>query len=254
MYKIPANSLFMGKQLVFMPECHSTNTLALERCQQEPPPSDGTIIITDNQHAGRGQRGNVWYAAPGENLTFSIVVRPAFLAIADQFFLNVTTALAVADFLTTAGCDDVAVKWPNDVYLNGKKVCGILIESQIRGNQLLWSVIGIGLNINQKQFAMSSATSLSAETGMDYILDDAFSQLVSRVEARYLQLRRSGTMELLKEYEQRLYWAKERHEFDSPLHGRFVGAISGIDRSGRLRIQVDKSELTFNMKEVSFVR
>lgn len=254
MYKIPANSLFMGKQLVFMPECHSTNTLALERCQQEPYPSEGTIIITDNQHAGRGQRGNIWYAAPGENLTFSIILKPTFLAIADQFFLNVITALAVADFLMADGCKEVAVKWPNDVYLNGRKVCGILIESQIRANQMLWSVIGIGLNINQKRFTVSTATSLSVEQEKDYILDDVFGQLVPYIEARYLQLRRLATQELMAEYERRLYWAKELHEFDSPVHGRFEGSISGIDHFGRLRIKVNSNELTFNLKEISFIR
>ena len=258
MYKIPANSLFMGNELVFMPECHSTNSFALDRCQQLPPPSDGTIIITDNQTAGRGQRGNVWNAAPGENLTFSVIVKPAFLAIANQFLLNVCTALAVADFLEDDGCRHVSVKWPNDVYIENKKVCGILVESQIRGNQLVWSVMGIGLNINQKTFPISSATSLSWETGKTYLLDDCLGHLVGFVEARYLQVRQGNKEKLVREYESRLYWANVLHQFKSPDRGVFEGSILGIDDAGQLRISIGqaeaKAEAKFGMKEIAFVR
>jgi BirA family biotin operon repressor/biotin-[acetyl-CoA-carboxylase] ligase len=253
LYKIPANSLFMGKELVFMPECHSTNTLALDRCQQDPPPSDGTIFITANQQAGRGQRGNVWYTAPGENLTFSIIVRPSFLAVADQFYLNVCTALAVSDFLQAEGCNGVSVKWPNDVYIWDQKVCGILIESQIRGNLLVSSVIGIGLNINQKQFLMSTATSLSIAVENDIDLDAAFGRLIPYVEARYLQLRQSDKKKLIREYESRLYRVNAQHQFESEQRGKFEGSISGIDSAGRLRISIGNEEVTFGMKEVIFV-
>jgi len=243
----------MGKDLAFLPECHSTNTLALERCQQDPPPSDGSIIITDNQHAGRGQRGSVWFAAPGENLTFSIIVKPSFLVLAEQFYLNVAAALAVSDFLLAEGAEDVSVKWPNDVYLGNQKVCGILIESQIRGNQILWSVIGIGLNINQQRFNISSATSLSLAIKSSLDLDVSFGRLVSFVEVRYLQLRQGDRQKLFKEYEARLYRINELHQFESAQFGRFEGSISGIDATGRLRIAVDDGEVTFGTKEVSFI-
>lgn len=237
-----------------MPECHSTNSFALDRCQQWPLPAEGTIIITDNQHAGRGQRGNVWHAAPGENLTFSIILKPAFLPIADQFLLNVCTALAVADFLDDAGCSDVKVKWPNDVYIRSRKACGILVESQIRGNQLLWSVVGIGLNINQKSFSVSTATSVSLERGKPYALDDCLSSLAGFFEARYLQVRQGNKEKLVHEYESRLYWAHANHQFESPGKGLFEGSIQGIDTAGRLRISTGQEELKFGMKEIVFIK
>jgi len=254
LYKIPAKTLFMGKELVFMTECHSTNSFALDRCQQVPPPSDGTIIITDNQFAGRGQRGNSWNAAPGANLTFSVMVKPGFLAIADQFLLNVCTALAVADFLEHEGCRDVAVKWPNDVYIGPKKVCGILVESQIRGNHLMWSVIGIGLNINQSNFGAATATSLSLESGKSYILDECLSSLVTFIEARYLQVRQTSKDKIVKEYESRLYWANTLHQFESSDRGLFEGWIVGIDAAGRLRISIDEEETSFGTKELVFIK
>jgi BirA family biotin operon repressor/biotin-[acetyl-CoA-carboxylase] ligase len=254
LYKIPAKTLFMGKEVVFMPECHSTNSFALDRCQQVPPPADGTIIITDNQFAGRGQRGNAWNAAPGANLTFSIIVKPAFLAIADQFLLNVCAALAVADFLEEQGCRGVSVKWPNDVYVGTKKVCGILIESQIRGNVLAWSVMGIGLNINQTNFDVATATSLSLESGKSYVLDECLNSLVTFMEARYLQVRQTIKDKIVMEYESRLYWANAVHQFESTDRGLFEGSIVGIDAGGRLRISVDQEEASFGMKELVFIK
>ena len=253
MYKIPAKSLFMGKEVVFMPECHSTNSFALDRCQQIPAPSEGTIVITDNQFAGRGQRGNIWNAAPGENLTFSVILKPAFLSMADQFLLNVCSALGVADFLNSEGCKDVRVKWPNDVFIGDKKGCGILVESQIRGNHLLWSVVGIGLNINQQQFGISTATSLSLQTGRRFSLDECLSNLVPFIDARYLQLRSGQKGSLVSDYEERLYWAKETRTFEAPDRGSFRGTILGIDSSGRLKVQVGEEVSMYATKEIVFV-
>ncbi len=88
MYKIPANTLFMGKNLVYVPECHSTNTLALELSQRTSV-AEGTIVITDNQTNGRGQRGNEWFSEPYKNLTFSLIVKPTFLKPIDQFNLTI---------------------------------------------------------------------------------------------------------------------------------------------------------------------
>ncbi|MEJ1237818.1 biotin--[acetyl-CoA-carboxylase] ligase [Chryseolinea sp. T2] len=243
----------MGKEVVYMPECHSTNSFALDRCQQLPPPSEGTIIITNNQYAGRGQRGNDWKASPGENLTFSIILKPGFLALSQQFLLNVCSALAVADFLSAEGCNDVSVKWPNDVYIGKKKVCGILVESQIRGNQLIWSIMGIGLNINQQSFPISSATSLSLETNRPYILDDCLSNLVPFVEARYLQARQGHENTLVSQYQSRLYWANETHLFESAGRGLFKGVISGVDSTGKLKIQIGGETAAFGTKEIAFV-
>jgi BirA family transcriptional regulator, biotin operon repressor / biotin---[acetyl-CoA-carboxylase] ligase len=96
LYKIPAKSLFVGKNLVFLPECHSTNTYLLDLVRQNPQP-EGTLVITNNQTAGRGQRSNQWHTEAGQNLTFSILLSPKFLSIRNQFLLSKAVALAVAD-------------------------------------------------------------------------------------------------------------------------------------------------------------
>ena len=252
MYKIPANTLFIGKSLIYVPECHSTNSLALEMSQQRSV-LDGTVVITDNQTAGRGQRGNTWEAAQGKNLTFSIVLQPLFLAVKDQFFLNIFTSLAIQDFLSDKTSATVKIKWPNDILVNGKKICGILIENQIRGLQVSNTIAGIGLNINQSEFNIATATSLCVVLNKQFDLQLVFDELIGCIEARYMQLRKGSMATLKEEYLQQLYWQGEDHVFTS--NGiSFTGKINGIDEVGKLSIDTREGERYFDIKEISYVQ
>ena len=252
MYKIPATTLFMGQNLVFVPECHSTNDLALKLCQQSSGP-EGTVVITLHQTKGRGQRGNTWEAAPGKNLTLSVVLKPTFLAVKDQFFLNIVSSLAVLDYLKSRTSKEVKVKWPNDVMADNRKICGILIENQLQGSAFTNVVAGIGLNINQQQFAVSTATSLSLITGQQYDLQAELESLLHALEVRYLQLREQKFSQLREAYTGSMYWLQERRTFSSE-HETFEGRLTGIDGSGKLIIDAGSSMRSFAIKEVSFVR
>lgn len=253
MYKIPASTLFVGKNLVFMPECHSTNSYALQLCQQSPFAPDGTIVITDNQTAGRGQRGNKWITAPGKNLTLSIVLKPAFLDIRDQFFLNVFTSLALRDYLHVKGCSDIQIKWPNDIYVGSKKICGILIENVISGSRFSNVVVGIGLNINQDQFDSDIATSLSLQLDQSFDLQSELEMLLAFLEARYLKLRQNELQPMMEEYLSLMYWRGEAHTFSSN-NNFFEGTITGLDENGRLKVRTNSGENSFEVKEISYVR
>jgi len=251
LYKIPANTLFIGKNLIFVPECHSTNDLAIEK-SHEPGVPEGTVIVTDNQTAGRGQRGNTWKASPGMNLTFSVILKPTFLDLKDQFYLNIITALAVRDLLQTRTEADVKVKWPNDVLVDGKKICGVLIENQLKGNRFTNTVIGIGLNINQQVFDLSAATSLSLVTGKAYVLSEILEQLLSRLEARYLDLVHGNVQKLISHYHEALYWRNNTHQFSS--RGEvFNGIIRGVDNTGRLQMEIDGEVRLFVEKEIVYL-
>ncbi|HEY9049754.1 MAG TPA: biotin--[acetyl-CoA-carboxylase] ligase [Ohtaekwangia sp.] len=253
MYKIPANTLFIGQNLVFVPECHSTNTLALQLCQQPSTP-EGTLVITNNQTAGRGQRGNSWEAAPGTNFTFSLVLKPAFLLLRDQFFLNIVIALAVHDYLLTKKIADVRIKWPNDIMIAGKKVCGILIENQVQGNRFSNSIAGIGININQEQFGISTATSLYRVTGNRYTLADELEILLQKTEARYIQLRQNQQAKLREDYLNVLYWRGEQHLFEAQEQS-FSGTITGLDDSGKLQVQhADGAVQVYDLKEIRYIQ
>ncbi len=234
-----------------MPECHSTNTKALELCQQSDTP-EGTLVITNQQTSGRGQRGNTWESRPGMNLTFSVILKPVFLLVKDQFLLNVITSLAIHDYLSETCKAPIHIKWPNDILVNEFKICGILIENQLMGERFTNVVVGIGFNVNQRQFSSESATSLASLTDMTYDLQEVLEGLLSNLEARFLQLRQGQVKVLHADYLKHLYRINETHTFKSD-HEQFDGKIVGIDEYGRLRIHTPGKEKTFGIKEISFV-
>ena len=152
----------------------STNSEAL----RHPERYDNlSVVAARTQSAGRGQRGNRWLSESGANLTFSLVLDFSAegmkaLPVRDQFMLSRAASLAIRDFLLQEGVDAL-IKWPNDVYVRNRKICGMLIENTLNGAFLERSVIGIGLNLNQKAFPVevTHPVSLSALTGRSYPLD-----------------------------------------------------------------------------------
>ena len=251
MYKIPANTLFTGQRLVFVPECHSTNSLASELATQSIL-SEGTVVITSHQTAGRGQRGNSWETAAGMNLTFSILVKPAFLSIKNQFYLTMITSLAVTDFLKEQSVADVKIKWPNDILVGKNKICGILIENSIQKEVIQHSIVGIGLNINQHNFSTPTATSLANVTGESFDLNESLNLLLEKFEKKYLQLRSEKLAELKSEYSENLYGRGERRTFVS--NGKeFEGRIEQVNENGELVVSVTNERRNYNLQEISFV-
>ncbi|RZK35560.1 MAG: biotin--[acetyl-CoA-carboxylase] ligase, partial [Hymenobacter sp.] len=166
-------TLFTGRQLIWLLACPSTNSEA-QQLQRENRASEGCTVMTGHQTAGRGQRGNQWLAAANENLTLSVVWHPTFLAATEQFLLSQVVALAALDWarrwLGASGETSLRVKWPNDLYAGDQKLGGILIENTLSGLKIQYSIVGIGLNVNQQAFAVPTATSLSLLTGRPYDL------------------------------------------------------------------------------------
>jgi BirA family transcriptional regulator, biotin operon repressor / biotin---[acetyl-CoA-carboxylase] ligase len=242
----------VGKNVVFVPECHSTNTLALQLSQNSPV-SEGTVVITRHQTAGRGQRGNTWKVEPGQNLTLSILLKPAFLSIKNQFFLNIVISLAVQDVLEEyLSSTAITIKWPNDILVHGRKICGILIENQLTGSTIQSSIAGIGLNVNQADFDLPSATSMFRESKQQFDLQFVFESLLGKIEARYLQLKQQKNTNLKSGYLRVLYRRGERHSFEAD--GRmFEGEIIGIDEEGRLAVNVGNEMKYFEVKQIRYL-
>lgn len=251
MYKIPANTLFMGQQLVFMPECHSTN-LELQRLMLQKGSTEGTIVITQNQTAGRGQQGSIWVSEPGKNLTFSIGLKPNFITINHQFYLSIAISLGLYDCLLNFLPDaTIKIKWPNDVMVNDKKVCGILIENQIIGQRIDRSIVGIGLNVNQRFFSLPHATSISIESEKSFELNTVFSVLLEKIEARYLQLKAAEFVKLKSAYEESLYCRESMHEF--VIHNEIQhGIVIGITEEGKLKVRINDNIKIFAFKEIIY--
>ncbi|HYG02853.1 MAG TPA: biotin--[acetyl-CoA-carboxylase] ligase [Chryseosolibacter sp.] len=251
MYKIPANTVFIGKNLVFVPECHSTNTLALE-ISNLPTFIDGTVVVTNNQQAGRGQRGNTWISEPGKNLTLSIILKPVFLLVKDQFFLNIITSLAIRDVLVDKSGATVQIKWPNDILIGERKICGILVENQIQGLQVSKTVVGIGLNVNQAQFTIPKATSLLVETRADFELESMLHDVLARFEFYYFQLKNGYRQRLKEEYLASLYRKHEMHVFRAGTD-IIQGSIAGIDEIGRLQLDTVDGVRSYGFKEIAYL-
>ncbi|MES2518206.1 MAG: biotin--[acetyl-CoA-carboxylase] ligase [Bacteroidota bacterium] len=254
MYKIQPNTLFTGKTLKYLSNCHSTNDIAAEMIQSESHVFEGTVIITDNQTAGRGQRGNIWQASIGENLTFSLILKPNFLRASDQFQLNVAISLGVFDFLSEFIDENLSVKWSNDIYFGDQKMGGILIENTLQGYQIGYSVVGIGLNINQMEFGALRATSLrkASRNPLKYDLGEMLSKLLEKLEINYLIIKQGNYESLKIRYLASMYRFQEYHYFRR--NGQqFLGQIVGIDETGKLAIETEGMLLYFDFKEVEFV-
>lgn len=243
------NTLFLGKEIIHLPVCGSTNDEMISLFRQRNI-SEGLIIITSDQTAGKGQRGNTWNSEPNKNLTFSICLRPTFLQVDRQFDLNVCISLAILDQLQKIQ-SGFQVKWPNDIYFFEKKICGILIQNFINKNQIDRAVVGVGLNVNQQNFNLPTPTSLRNIMEKQYDLEKLLEQLVHSIESRYIQLKQGGDEDMRNEYLNQLYWYGEDHIFrkESP----FMGRIVGISKEGRLRIETKRGIESFAMKEVEFV-
>ena len=237
-----------------MPTCHSTNDIATQMIQSGENVFEGTVIVTDNQTAGRGQRGNTWEASVGENLTFSIIFKPNFLKASDQFQLNVAVSLGVFDFLSEFIDEGLTVKWSNDIYYENQKMGGILIENTLQGYQIGHSVVGIGLNINQTQFNNLRATSLRniTQNPQRYDLSDLLKKLLESIEKNYLKIKNKEYEPLKMRYLSNLFRFEEYHYFRK--NGQqFLGKIVEINDTGKLGIETEGMVIYFDFKEIEFV-
>jgi BirA family biotin operon repressor/biotin-[acetyl-CoA-carboxylase] ligase len=189
----------------------------------------------------------------GKNLTFSLLIKPTFLSVQDQFFLNQTFSLGLLDYLKTIIHAEVKIKWPNDVLVNNKKICGILIENHISGQHIQNSIVGIGLNVNQDIFSIPRVTSMAIENNKKFSLEEVLPVLLECLETRYLQLRTGKFDELSRKYADSMYWMGEMHLFKKK-EELFEGVITGIDLLGRLKIQIDGTTEYFEVKEVQFLK
>lgn len=248
-------TLFTGQQLVWLPACPSTNTVA-QQLQRENRASEGCTVITGHQTAGRGQRGNQWEAAAHENLTLSVVWHPTFLAATEQFLLSQAVALAALDWagrwLGASAEASLRVKWPNDLYVGNQKLGGILIENTLSGSKIQCSIVGIGLNVNQQVFAVPTATSLGQLTGRPYDLAEAAARLLECLEARYLQLRAGRVGQLRQAYLAALYRYRQPHRF--LVDGQeTTGEIVGVEADGRLAVRLAGGVRYFGLQEIRYL-
>ena len=239
-------------QIVRFDSLESTNKYceALDLTEVE----DFTCYWALAQTAGIGQRGNHWEAAPGKNLTFSLVLHPAFLPADRQFRLTQDLSLALVDFLSTFNIQhSTFIKWPNDIYVDGHKICGTLVSTRLQGNVIASAVCGIGLNVNQTVFPdwVPNPTSLGLLTGRTFELEPLLRRLLASIEMRYNALRIGLDPE--PEYLAHLMnlGVPARYIYNSE---EMEATVTGVDPHGRLLLTAsDGRRLSCGMKEIQFL-
>jgi BirA family biotin operon repressor/biotin-[acetyl-CoA-carboxylase] ligase len=252
MNKLQPKTFFTGKKSFYLPTCHSTNESAAEIIQKYEI-LEGTIVITDNQTRGKGQRGNVWLAEPNKNLTFTLILKPSFMSVSGQFNLNIAVSLGLHMALKSYLNDGLKIKWPNDIFYGDKKLGGMLIESIVANRRMNYSFVGIGLNINQTDFNLPNATSISTIIQKrDLDLIEILEKVCECIEEEYLKLKEGKTEYQKSNYIKSLYrYGEWRTYKDSD--GIFEGKIKNIATSGKLIMETKLGLKQFETKEFEYI-
>ena len=275
--------------IMWLDSVDSTNSEAKRRISDI---DNLSVLSALSQSEGRGQKGNKWSSVPGENLTFSIVLKfgeqtvgkagpgvaeNAGLSVAgkprlvvaarEQFVLTEITSLSIVEFLSRHGIK-AKIKWPNDIYVGDKKICGVLIENSLRGENLSSSIIGIGLNVNQRNFDVNlpNPTSMVLETGFEEDIKGCLEEFMDIFQG-YLEYSLPNLRERYLSYlwrhniparyiDQTLQSQPLQADSEGELPGReFTGIIRGLSPIGHLVVEdIEKGELKeFAFKEISYI-
>ena len=243
-----------NRLVVRLGELDSTNNY-MKSLIKDQQPEEGSVVVADFQTGGRGQMGNGWNAEKGKNLLFSLLIYPDNVLANEQFIISRIASLAVKNTLDQF-TDDIRIKWPNDIYWKDKKIAGMLIENDIRGRNIVNSVIGIGININQEVFPdeLPNPVSLKQITGSeqdrDYILDIFTREFF----LLYREFQDGDIRAIEDEYMLDLYRINDYYWFENN-DGRFKAKIKEVQPSGHLVLETLEGgeKRVYAFKEVAFV-
>jgi BirA family transcriptional regulator, biotin operon repressor / biotin---[acetyl-CoA-carboxylase] ligase len=247
-----AAEIHIGIPLIRLEQVSSTNDYAAQLIRSGNAP-EGTAILAEYQTTGRGQKGNLWESEKGKNLTFSFILLPEGLEVSGHFYLLMSISLAIRDLLRTKGIN-AGIKWPNDIFAADRKIGGILIENTIKGGVIASSVAGIGLNVNQTDFAFKGRlpTSMKNELGVDTsceaLLEESFMHLTHWVNMLYKR-----EWEGMREnYMQSLFRFNCWSDYADSA-GHFKGRIAGILEGGELVVEREDGRYrNYGFKDIEY--
>lgn len=246
---------------IWIKEADSTNSYLKNHLHEVDPMA---MVLAVSQNAGRGQRGNSWESEPGKNLTFSFYIGNGLgsgtnspicgLHPRNQFVISEAVALAISSALARFRLDAM-IKWPNDIYVENKKICGILIENSILENSIIRSIIGIGINVNQTEFLSDAPNpvSMAILKGRQFSLEEVGDIVGNELEKYISMIERPEALHQL--YMKRL-WRNDgiSHPFRDASNGEvFQAMIKEIDPTGILILQTDSGLREYSFKEVAFL-
>ena len=239
---------------IHLPETESTNLYAKAIDTMD----DLTLITTDHQTAGRGQRGNSWESEAGRNLLFSLIIKPSTIPAAQQFVISELISVAICDTLSQY-TPDIRIKWPNDIYYRDRKLCGILIEHDIEGTHLSRSIIGVGVNVNQAEFVSDAPNpiSLSQVLGHEVEREELLTRIVNHFATLYeryaAQDEALDRPTLHTRYTSLLYRRNEEAPYRDA-QGLFTATLRDVAPDGRLLLEDEQgTQRSYLFKEVAYI-
>jgi len=244
-------SIVFEPRYTWLDRVDSTNNYCMRLANDSE--SEGIAVAAHFQEQGKGQRGNTWESEDSKNLTFSLLLRPVFLKVEEQFLVSKMIALSIIEWLKINNVDAL-IKWPNDIYVGEKKIAGILIENSFSGPMLEVSILGVGLNLNQIEFSkdIPNPTSMFLLTGNQYRPEIVITEIMVSIQMRYMQLM-YGLKDLVSnDYLKSLYKYQQLSDYATS-EGKFKAKIVGVKPTGELILETEQGQIkSFGFKEVSF--
>lgn len=244
-------------KLIKLDAIDSTNSF-LKELAQNSVLEDYTTVVANKQSSGRGQVNNSWHSEPFKNLTFSVFTNLKNLQIEDQAYLNFAVSNAIIKVLTSLSVPNLSIKWPNDIMSGNHKICGVLIETTFKMQKIKNTVLGIGLNVNQKEFPshLPNASSLINECNQVFDLDKLLAKLVYEIKLQMKRIEGKECDKVYSEYQSYLYKKDIPTAFkNEQTQLFFMGMIKGVSRSGKLQVQLEDDSITeFDIKEISLAK
>lgn len=234
----------------YIEQTTSTNDEARKECYDHLD-----AIWSEYQTSGRGQRGHSWHSAEGENVTFSVVLKPTFLPVVEQFLLSEVVALALVDTMAEYGIE-CRIKWTNDLYAGDSKLAGVLIEHQLSTEGIVRTIVGIGLNVNQREFPadLPNPTSMALLRSASFDRREVLERYMANLEAWYGRLLEGNKSAIEERYRELMYHLDEQHIYALASGEKFRAIIRGVRPSGELCLEHEDGTIReYAFKEVEFV-
>ena len=213
-----------------------------------------TVIYTTNQTSGRGQQKHKWESEKNKNISFTLLLRPTFLKVQQQYMITKIISLSIVDCLQKYVNTEIKIKWPNDIYINKNKICGILSEAVISHNKLSELFVGIGININQEKFVFApNPTSLFLETNQEYDLTLILNDVLESIALWYNKLKANHIDEINQKYLSLLLFKDELHDYLFKSK-RIQAIIRDVNPFGHLIFEtIDGKQDTAELNQLQFI-
>ena len=240
--------------IIKLPAIDSTNSYLKELTTKQTV-ENFTVVVAENQTNGRGQRGANWEVESGKNLTFSVLIKDVLLNFEEVFNLNVVVAVSLFQVFSNLKIPNLSIKWANDILADKKKICGILIENQFKSNSEIFSVIGIGINVNQENFSnLPQASSLKKISGQEWSKEEVLLNFLNQFQNNINLYKNEGATYFWEMYHENLFKKNVPMAFENSSSDKFMGIIKQVLPNGLLQIELEDDSLKlFDIKEIKML-